>query len=108
MVWSDNCSHSHKKSCEGLSPRVPTSQHTEFLHCRKATLLVDSGICLQDGDVEMRCMFCAFLSKEAEQSGVSLAVFSSARHSNANTHGVRGDSSLSGLQIRTLWFDLDS
>lgn len=56
----------------------------------------------------MRCMFCAFLSKEAEQSGVSLAVFSSARHSNANTHGVRGDSSLSGLQIRTLWFDLDS
>lgn len=69
---------------------------------------MDSGISLRDGDVEMGCMFCTFLSKEAEQSGASSAAFSSATHSNANTQGVRGDSSLSSLHIKTLWFDLDS
>lgn len=27
MVWSDTCSHSHRKPCEGLRPRVPAPQH---------------------------------------------------------------------------------
>ena len=46
---------------------------------------MDSRICLQDRGVGMRCMFCTFLSNEAEQSGASPAAFSCATHSIAKS-----------------------